>query len=35
MKLDNGSLYDGQWNEGNKSGRGVYFDAVANTVYNG
>lgn len=35
MKTANGSIYDGQWFEGNKNGRGAYFDASTKAVYNG
>lgn len=35
MKIPNGCIYDGQWYEGNKSGRGIYFDASTKAVYNG
>jgi hypothetical protein len=35
IKLLNGNIYDGQWTEGVKNGRGVYLDASTKVVYSG
>ena len=35
MKLSNGNIYDGQWIEGIKNGRGVLFEASTKVVYDG
>jgi hypothetical protein len=33
--LENGNIYDGQWIEGIKNGRGVYLEAASKVIYNG
>ena len=35
VKLQNGNIYEGQWVDGVKSGRGVYFEASTGTYYSG
>jgi len=35
LKLANGNLYDGQWINGLKNGRGVYLDAATRVIYSG
>lgn len=33
--MANGNLYDGQWVDGSKNGRGIYFEASTGTYYSG
>lgn len=35
IKLINGNIYDGQWIDGTKNGRGVYFDVATKVIYSG
>jgi hypothetical protein len=35
MKSSNGNIYDGQWIEGIKNGKGVYYDSTTKVVYSG
>jgi hypothetical protein len=33
--MANGNVYDGQWVDGAKNGRGVYFESSTGTHYSG
>ena len=35
MKMTNNNIYEGQWVDGVKNGRGVYYEASSGTIYNG